>query len=187
MRELVSPTLRRRQLAAELRDLRVEHGPTEEQVAERLDWSPSKVRRIEKEHAGQTADGMRNREAVPILDDARFAADGGLRGSHRGSSRLQALQRFDQLRARIAALVTPHLELTLALLAIVDEAVLHRVVSCGAVMRVQLKQISTMIYLPNVTIQVAPFSIGAHSAMDSTFNILEFDSAVPSAVYVEGP
>ena len=33
MREMLSPTLRRRQLAAELRDLRVEHGLTEEQVA----------------------------------------------------------------------------------------------------------------------------------------------------------
>ena len=95
--------------------------------------------------------------------------------------------RFDQLRARIAALATPHLEFTLALLAIVDEAVLHRVVGCGAVMRVQLKQISTMIYLPNVTIQVVPFAMGAHPAMDSKFNILEFDSAAPSVVYVEGP
>ena len=36
-----------------------------------------------------------------------------------------------------------------------------------------------------MTIQVIPFSAGAHPAMESSFDILEF-SATPSLVYVEG-
>jgi hypothetical protein len=37
-----------------------------------------------------------------------------------------------------------------------------------------------------VTIQVIPFSAGAHPAMDSTFNIPEFAGPAPREVYVEG-
>jgi hypothetical protein len=40
--------------------------------------------------------------------------------------------------------------------------------------------------LPNVTVQVVPYSAGAHPALDSTFNILEFTAPVPNVVYVEG-
>ena len=37
-----------------------------------------------------------------------------------------------------------------------------------------------------MTIQVIPYSAGAHPAMDNMFNILEFGDGVPSVVYVEG-
>jgi hypothetical protein len=40
--------------------------------------------------------------------------------------------------------------------------------------------------LPNVTIQIIPFSAGAHPAMESSFDILEFGAIAPSLVYVEG-
>lgn len=156
MRDMLNPTLRRRELGVELRVLRTEEGLTEEQVAERMDWSPSKVSRIEKGHPGQAIDGMRRREAVPIPDDASLATYGGLRGSHRRGSRVDAPQRFDQLRARAAAPATTHLAFTFALSAIVDEAALRRVMRCGAVMRVRLEQISRVVHLPNVTIQIVP-------------------------------
>ncbi|MFB9322893.1 helix-turn-helix domain-containing protein [Cryptosporangium minutisporangium] len=42
-----SPTVRRRRLGQELRSLREMNGMTAEQVAKELDWSPSKVSRIE--------------------------------------------------------------------------------------------------------------------------------------------
>ena len=38
----------------------------------------------------------------------------------------------------------------------------------------------------NIKIQVIPYGAGAHPAMDSTFNILEFAPPVPKVVYVEG-
>ena len=36
------------------------------------------------------------------------------------------------------------------------------------------------------TLQVIPFGAGAHPAMESTFNILDFHEPTPSVVYVEG-
>jgi hypothetical protein len=69
---------------------------------------------------------------------------------------------------------------------ILDEAALHRVIGGPAVMEAQLRHLTELSKLPNVTLQVIPFSAGAHPAMDSTFNVLEFADAVPGVVYVEG-
>jgi transcriptional regulator with XRE-family HTH domain len=69
---------------------------------------------------------------------------------------------------------------------IMDEAALHRVIGGPAVMEAQLRHLVELSQLPNVTLQVIPFSAGAHPAMDSTFIILEFADAVPGLVYVEG-
>lgn len=69
---------------------------------------------------------------------------------------------------------------------ILDEAALHRVIGGPAVMEAQLRHLAELSQLPNVTLQVIPFSAGAHPAMDSTFNVLEFADAVPGVVYVEG-
>jgi transcriptional regulator with XRE-family HTH domain len=69
---------------------------------------------------------------------------------------------------------------------ILDEAALHRSVGGPSVMAVQLNHLIELTNLSNVTLQVIPYSAGAHPALDSTFNILEFTSAVPAVVYVEG-
>jgi transcriptional regulator with XRE-family HTH domain len=69
---------------------------------------------------------------------------------------------------------------------ILDEAALHRVIGGPGVMETQLRHLVELSQLPNVTLQVIPFSAGAHPAMDSTFNVLEFADAVPGVVYVEG-
>ena len=54
-------------------------------------------------------------------------------------------------------------------------------------MRNQLLHLIETAKQPNVTIQVIPFDAGAHPAMESTFDILEFSGEVtPSLVYVEG-
>jgi transcriptional regulator with XRE-family HTH domain len=74
----------------------------------------------------------------------------------------------------------------LRLWAILDEPVLHRLVGGFHVMRDQLQQMVEAAALPNVTIQVIPFSAGAHPAMESSFDILEFGGTTPSLVYVEG-
>lgn len=70
--------------------------------------------------------------------------------------------------------------------AILDEAALHRVVGSANVMREQFEHLAEVTKLSNVTIQVIPYSAGAHPALDSTFNILTFTGAVPEIVYVEG-
>jgi hypothetical protein len=70
---------------------------------------------------------------------------------------------------------------------VIDEAMLHRVVGGPAVMAGQVDRLIEAANMPNVTIQVISNEIGAHPAMDSNFNILEFDDAgVPSVAYTEG-
>jgi hypothetical protein len=76
----------------------------------------------------------------------------------------------------------PPLQVTVVL----DEAVLHREVGGPAVMSEQLQRLIEAAKLPTVVIQVIPFSAGAHPAMDSMFDILEFDGPAPTVVYVEG-
>lgn len=74
----------------------------------------------------------------------------------------------------------------LQLSVVLDEAVLHRSVGGFAVMNAQLDHLVRVTSQANVTIQVIPFTIGAHAAMGSTFNTLDFADPVPSVVYVEG-
>jgi hypothetical protein len=74
----------------------------------------------------------------------------------------------------------------LQLRVVLDEAVLHRVVGGPAVMAAQLQHFTAMANRPNVTLQIIPFSVGAHPAMENMFNIIEFDDVAPRVVYVEG-
>jgi transcriptional regulator with XRE-family HTH domain len=54
-----SPTVRRRQLIAELKQLRETAGLTQDEVAERLDWHPTKVFRIETGRTGPHPNDVR--------------------------------------------------------------------------------------------------------------------------------
>jgi transcriptional regulator with XRE-family HTH domain len=69
---------------------------------------------------------------------------------------------------------------------ILDEAVLRRGVGSLEVMRGQLGHLVEVSRLPNVTLQVIPFTAGAHSALGSSFVMLEFPGNVPGVVYTEG-
>lgn len=64
-----SPTVRRRQLGAELRKLRTQRGWTAEQVAERLLVSPSKVSRLEKGQRGASPRDIRDLCDLYEVDD----------------------------------------------------------------------------------------------------------------------
>lgn len=67
-----SPTVRRRRLAAELRQLREAKGRSGESVAHALRWSPSKISRYERAKTG-----LRPREVERLLDYY------GVNGTHR--------------------------------------------------------------------------------------------------------
>ncbi|MBM7775693.1 transcriptional regulator with XRE-family HTH domain [Actinokineospora baliensis] len=70
--------------------------------------------------------------------------------------------------------------------AVVDEAVLRRLTGGPEVMREQLLKLVEVARLPNVTLQVVPFSAGAHAGMEAPFLILGFpDQVDPDVVYVE--
>jgi transcriptional regulator with XRE-family HTH domain len=69
--------------------------------------------------------------------------------------------------------------------AVVNEAVIRRVVGGHAVMHAQLSKLAQVSRQPNVTLQVVPFSVGAHAGMDGAFMILGFPTPTdPDVVYV---
>jgi transcriptional regulator with XRE-family HTH domain len=70
--------------------------------------------------------------------------------------------------------------------AILDEAALHRVVGGRQVMAAQLARILDMSDLPNVVVQVLPYEVGAHPAVESNFTILKLPDTTPGVVFVEG-
>lgn len=76
------------------------------------------------------------------------------------------------------------------LFVIVDEAALRRMVGAESgddtIMIEQLAHLKEMNELPNITIQVLPFSIGAHPGMTGPFVILDFlDPNDENVVYLE--
>ncbi len=74
----------------------------------------------------------------------------------------------------------------LELWAILDEAVVRRPVGGGLVMRGQLEHLLAMAARPELTLQVLPFSCGAHAGHSGPFSILEFPNRTDSEVaYVE--
>lgn len=96
-------------------------------------------------------------------------------------------ERIDQLiQVRLTRQRSLAKEPPLQLSSILDEAVLRRLVGGYRVMRDQVRHLANAAQRPNVTIQIIPFSAGAHPAMESTFDILEFGGITPSVVYVEG-
>ncbi|KPM57114.1 transcriptional regulator [Frankia sp. CcI49] len=74
----------------------------------------------------------------------------------------------------------------LRLWVVIDEAALCRPIGGPKVMRRQLEHLITMCALPNLTLQVMPFTFGAHAAEGGAFTILRFpESDLPDVVYLE--
>lgn len=233
--EASSPTIRRRELGARLRELRIDSGLTVEQVAEQLFCSPSKISRLETGHRGASARDIRDlcdlyrvdstqRDYLTMLAeeaarpgwwqsyDLPYATYVGLEtaavmisdfepgvfpGLLQTPAYARALHeavflpsspeiidgRIEVRRARQKALLRDE---PLRLAVIVDEAVLHRVIGGPEVMAGQLKHVIEMTRHSHITVQVLPYSVGAHPALDSTFTVLEFAPPIPGVVYVEG-
>jgi Domain of unknown function (DUF5753) len=73
-----------------------------------------------------------------------------------------------------------------ALWAVMSEAVLRRQVGGPDVMAAQLAHIGQLAARPNVTVQVLPFTAGAHPAMLGSFTLMQFpDPADRDVVYLE--
>jgi transcriptional regulator with XRE-family HTH domain len=70
--------------------------------------------------------------------------------------------------------------------AVLDEAVLHRMVGGRSVMAEQLTKMLDMSVRPNITVQILPYTLGAHPAMESNFTIIELPNSTPGVVFVEG-
>lgn len=72
------------------------------------------------------------------------------------------------------------------LYAVLNEAVLYRQVGGRAVMDAQLRHLIELAERPNITLQVLPFSAGAHPAMIGSFMMLRFPPSTGVAtIFVE--
>jgi len=70
--------------------------------------------------------------------------------------------------------------------AVIDEAVIHRVVGGVSVMRGQLRHLAECAQQGKTTIQVVPYRAGAHAGTTGPFVILDYAEATdPDVVYVE--
>ncbi|WP_222720985.1 helix-turn-helix domain-containing protein [Actinomadura sp. HBU206391] len=70
--------------------------------------------------------------------------------------------------------------------AVLDEAALRRPIGGHEVMRNQLEHLIAVSKLPNITVQVMPFTFGGHAAEGGAFSILRFPEAdLPDVVYIE--
>ncbi|MFC5267813.1 helix-turn-helix domain-containing protein [Kribbella qitaiheensis] len=69
---------------------------------------------------------------------------------------------------------------------VIDEAVLHRPVGGRATMREQIEYLMKMAKLPNITLQVMPFSSIGYPGAGGAFSILRFpEGDLPDVVYIE--
>jgi transcriptional regulator with XRE-family HTH domain len=153
------PTVRRRRLAAELRQLRKESGKTREVVAEFVGCSPVTITRIE------------SAQSAPRLADVTTPAPAEVdRRVEVRMKRQEALMAEDGPK----------------LWAVIDEGLLRRVVGGAETMRAQLEHLAGMSRANRIVVQVLTFAAGAHPGMDGSFHILRFpDAADPDAVYVQ--
>jgi hypothetical protein len=228
--------VRQRRLARELRRLREGAHLTIEQVANKLELSPSTVSRIETAQVGirprdvrELLDiygvaGVQRDELLQIARERRqqpwwqeyrdlpnmalagFEADAtsisqfsallvpGLLQTEayarevltaiRLDARPGDIQRRMDLRLNRQALLTG--ETAPQYWVVLDEAVVRRPVGGPAVMGAQLEYLAQMAALPSVTLQVLPFSAGAHAGMDGEFTVFGYRAPEdPDVVYIE--
>ncbi|MET8332132.1 helix-turn-helix transcriptional regulator [Streptosporangium canum] len=232
-----NPTLRRRQLASRLRELREQAGKSIKEAAEQLECSPAKISRIETAQRGALPRDVRDlclfygmteqtqidalmslaREAKQQVwwqetEDVDFRPFLGLEIDATSISEYETttvpglLQTEEYARAIIKGYLPGMdpdvLEERVAYRlrrqerlhgpnppkywVLLDESVLHRHVGGVDVMRKQLEHIEKTSELPHVTIQVIPFTVGAHMGFDSAFVLLEFsDPTIGDTIYLD--
>jgi transcriptional regulator with XRE-family HTH domain len=69
--------------------------------------------------------------------------------------------------------------------AVVDEAVLHRLIGSPKIMHDQLLHLADTSCRPNITVQVVPAEVGAHVGLLGAFIVASFDDGAPSILYAE--
>ncbi|HEX4091877.1 MAG TPA: helix-turn-helix transcriptional regulator [Trebonia sp.] len=239
--ESLSPVVQRRRLRTELRRARLDAELTQEQVATAMDWSLSKLIRIENGTVGISTNDLKAILAhYKITDDGRAAEMLALaRGSRErswwsayrdASPRLIQLIEYESasyiirnfqpmlipgllqteeyaatmIRNLIPQAPTQDVNTTVEIrmrrqqllrqpetplmFFIMDEAAVRRLVGGPEAMRRQLQRLLDESDKPTVTIEVVPFSAGAHPGMQGPFMLFEFpDAADDDALYLEAP
>jgi transcriptional regulator with XRE-family HTH domain len=224
---------------AELRNARATTKLTQRQVAEALDWSPSKLLRIENGNVSISKTdleallrhyGVKDRRRIEELTKLAQAAKKQPQNRYQGVVSAELAKFYDlrsaAIRIRqfelifIPALlqteeyaaeilrnaVTPPSEEVLQrrvairseqhdelfdredppeMYFVIDEAALRRQVGGSRVMRHQLEELRRLGAHPKVSIQILPFSDGAHRGMPGPFQIIEFEPIEDYLLYLE--
>jgi len=133
------------------------------------------------------ASAMRNWE--PVVLPGLLQTEPYMRALFSAAAETGRQMRIDRAvalrRARQRRLMTG--DYPLELFAIIDESVIHRPIGGESVMAEQLRHLIAVSELPTVTLQILPYSVGAHSMLGTSLAILEFHEAADlDVVYVEG-
>ncbi|WP_436738351.1 helix-turn-helix domain-containing protein [Streptomyces sp. BBFR102] len=124
-------------------------------------------------------------QVVPGLLQTRPYAEALIQGAIPEISPADAEKRVQVRMRRQDRVSSP--DNPLRLWTVMDEAALHRAVGTPKIMKEQLEHLVQMSELPHVTVQVIPFTTGAHPGLNGQYAILEFpDSTDSSVVYIEG-
>jgi transcriptional regulator with XRE-family HTH domain len=233
-----SPTVRQRELGKRLRELRLQHGLTVEDVAEKLLCSATKISRLETGARRPSLRDVRDLSALYEVDESTadefMSLARGAReqvwwtqyedikldpylGLEQAATvitsytmyYIPALLQHEEYTKAIIKTIAPKMDPDILLQRVevrmrrqqrlveddrpryrvlLDEAVLHRPVGGAAIMAAQLDKVLQAARLDRVTVQVVPFSVGAHAAQDSNFILFEFEQSTNQSpvVFVEG-
>jgi hypothetical protein len=120
---------------------------------------------------------------IPGLLQTRDYARAVVLLGHSSADLAEIQRRVDVRMARQQLLTRANAPLVRA---VIDEAVLRRPIGGTAVMRGQIAALLDAVKLPNVTIQILPFSAGGHSAAGGAYTVLRFpDPDLPDVIYME--
>ncbi|MFF5131764.1 helix-turn-helix domain-containing protein [Streptomyces syringium] len=230
--------VQRRQLRTELKKARAKAGLTQLEVAARMDWSSSKLLRIEAGQVGISSDDLRAllRE-YGIVDPQRLGyflelalASGkmpyqeyrdllpkpymNLLSYEVAASVVRSFEplvipgmlQIEEYARATSQAFSPHITgecLDRAVKArlqrqellvnehrpefffIIDEAAIHRWTGGPGVMKSQLLHLKEMATRPGISIQIVPFSVGAHVGLQGSFVLLEFNGEMDDILYLE--
>lgn len=240
MTTVQDPTVQRRRLRIELRKARDAAKLKQADVARAMDWSPSKLIRIERGDVGISTNDLRALlNHYEIKDEVRINDLLELARSSRGTSfydqyidllkpgfkeylayesSASVIRQYDPIRipgllqteeyakALFSGLGTKGPEASDRgwiirrhrqevvherdsppdMVFVLDEAALRRHIGGSHVMRRQLERLREFAKEPNITIQVLPFTSGAHPGMAGNFILLEFtDPNLDDLVHLE--
>ena len=232
-----SPLVQRRRLRTELRRARAEADLTQGQVARAMDWSLSKVIRIETGAVGVSTNDLRALLSLYKVHDqdrinelvelARASRQSSTWSTYRGEISPQFLQFLEyeeaasvlrsyepllipgllQTEEYAAAIVRGlpdpaipsqfirnRLEIRLArqhllergapptFIFVMDESAIQRLIGERNIASGQIARLIELGNLPDITVEVVPFSAGLHRGMLESFQILEFSDPEDSDV-----
>ncbi|MGW5414996.1 helix-turn-helix domain-containing protein [Actinomadura geliboluensis] len=120
---------------------------------------------------------------VPELLQTPGYARALLTARHPDASKEEVERRVELRMARRRVFERPD---PLKLWAVLDEAVLRRVVGGPRTMRAQIEHLIAMAERPNITVQILPFTTGGHAAESGPVTLLRFaEPELPDVVYLE--